>query len=49
MPARERLRNRIMVGFTDAEYEALERAAGSEALAAFVRRIVTRSLARRGK
>jgi hypothetical protein len=38
-----------MVRLTDAEHEALEDAAGGEALGVFVRRLVQRTLARRGR
>lgn len=45
--AHERLRNRLMVSFTDRELEALEREAGEERPSALVRRVVLRYLARR--
>jgi hypothetical protein len=47
LPTAERLRNRVMFTLTDAELEALEKAAGDETLSAVVRRIVLRHLARR--
>ena len=43
----ERQRNRIMLSFTDAEYEKLEAAAEDQPVAAYARSIVLRSLARR--
>ncbi len=42
-----RLRNRVMVSFADSEYDELVDAAGPEALSAFIRRIVLRSLVQR--
>ncbi len=44
----ERLRNRLMVSFTDEELRMLERRAGGEPLASVLREIVLRSL-KRGK
>ena len=45
----ERQRNRIMLGFTDSEYEQLEKAAEDEPVASYARSIVVRFLARRRK
>ncbi len=47
LPPTVRLRNRVMFTLADHEMAALERAAESEKLSAFVRRIVIRYLARR--
>ena len=46
-PTEDRLRNRVMFTLADAKLEALEEAAGEEALSAVVRRIVLRYLGRR--
>ena len=48
LPVEERRRNRVMLNLTDAELEALERAAHGRPVAELAREIVLRSLARRG-
>jgi hypothetical protein len=47
LPMAAKLRNPVSVTFTDAERASLEAAAGSEPLAAFIRHVVLRALARR--
>lgn len=47
VPREELQRNRFLVSLTDREHEALLRAAGDEPVAAFVRRVLVRALARR--
>jgi len=47
LPPERKLGERVLVNLTTAEREALERAAGEEPLAAYLRRLVLRHLARR--
>lgn len=46
-PATERLRNRLMVSFTDAEFRSLRARAGDRPTSEVLREIVLRSLKRR--
>jgi hypothetical protein len=46
-PAAKRLRNRLMVSFTDAEIRSLEKKAGGRPMSEVIREIVLRSLKRR--
>jgi hypothetical protein len=47
LPPSERLRNRIMIALADDEFEALERARGSETVSGFMRNLLIRHLAAR--
>ena len=47
LPPAERQRNRVVVNLTDAEYDALAKAAGSASPSAFLRALLLRSLSRR--
>ncbi len=46
-PVTEHRRNRIMLNFTDAELQALARAAGAKGITVFARELVLQALARR--
>ena len=46
-PEEERQTHRVMVRFTAAEHESLERAAGGRSLATWIRELVLRALSRR--
>ena len=46
-PVGETRRNRLMLNFTDGEFEALERAAGDQRISEYLREIALRRLARR--
>jgi hypothetical protein len=46
-PPGEKQDRKIMTTFTDAEYRALEQAAGEEPLGTWIRKLVLRALARR--
>ncbi len=48
-PIGETHRNRVMLNFTDKEFEALARAAGDQRISAYLREIVLRRLERRRK
>jgi hypothetical protein len=48
-PIGETHRNRVMLNFTDKEFEALGRAAGEQRVSAYLRDFVLRHLARRRK
>ncbi len=45
-PIGETRRNRIMLNFTDEEYEALDRAAGEQEVSAYLRDVALRHLGR---